>query len=493
MSNKKAQNATGNSYEFRIIPIESIIESDNIRETKEISSLVASIRAHGLINPITVSIDDEKAKTYKVIAGHGRFAALKILEWKNIPCNVITNAASLDEISLSENVTRMDMTPYEECKAVQHLISKKNTVSHVAKKFGRSVRWVLVRKKLADAGEKVMQKVMDGSIQLSAASKIADLPDEVFKQEMEKCYKTDSYFINGVIERNHKDLAKVPFDTAACMSCDKCSSTQGDLFENEPKSYCLDPVCFQLKMHDEATAKVDELKANGVNARIGEFDSIGKSISYEDDAYSHEIRNEQKKQQAESEGVKKRALVNPENAKVYEYYDYRDLSDYHEETDDEREAREKERDEELKREGARRRILVPRLQEQILEKVKYFGSDGLLAIMLFAGTYDVPTEKVLKANGFEESECDGDIDLSKIPDNFTVSKIVKMIKDSTESIVNSFQNIEYLKKLWNIFARDENIEGRKSLEELEPTEDEILAEIAMKQAAEENDENDDEE
>ena len=63
MGNKKAQNATGNSYEFRIIPIESINESENIRETKEISSLVASIRAHGLINPITVSIDDEKAQT----------------------------------------------------------------------------------------------------------------------------------------------------------------------------------------------------------------------------------------------------------------------------------------------------------------------------------------------------------------------------------------------------------------------------------------------
>lgn len=460
---------------MQLINVERIKDTKNIRDVKDIDELVASISAHGIINPITVT---EEKDGYRLIAGFRRFAAMKQLGAKEIPC-VIRNSDkdTLDEISLSENITRMDMTPYEECKAVQHLISKKNTVSQVAKKFGRTVRWVLIRKKLADAGEKVMQKVMDGSIQLSAAAKIADLPDDVFKQEMESCYKTDSYFINGVIERNHKDLAKVPFDTTACMTCDKCSSTQGDLFENEPKSYCLDPVCFQLKMHDEATAKVDQLKANGVNARIGEFDSIDKSISYEDDAYSHEIRNEQKKQQAESEGVKKRALVNPENAKVYEYYDYRDLSDYHEETEEEREAREKEREEELKREGARRRILVPRLQEQILEKVKYFGSDGLLAVMLFAGTYDVPSEKVLKANGFEESECDGDIDLSKIPDDFTVSKIVKMIKDSTESIVNSFQNIEHLKKLWNIFVRDENIPGKESVDALEPTEEEIIAEI----------------
>lgn len=459
---------------MQLINVERIKDTKNIRDVKDIDELVASINAHGLINPITVT---EEKDGYRLIAGFRRFAAMKQLGAKEIPC-VIRNSDkdTLDEISLSENITRMDMTPYEECKAVQHLISKKNTVSQVAKKFGRTVRWVLIRKKLADAGEKVMKKVMDGSIQLSAAAKIADLPDDVFKQEMESCYKTDSYFINGVIERNHKDLAKVPFDTAACMSCDKCSSTQGDLFENEPKSYCLDPVCFQLKMHDEATAKVDQLKANGVNARIGEFDSIRKSISYDDDAYSHEIRNEQKKQQAESEGVKKRALVNPENAKVYEYYDYRDLSDYHEETDEEREASEKEREELQKRTRARERILAPRLKEQILEKVKYFGSDGILAIMLFSGWDDFPTKEVLTSNGIE-AEWDGQIYLEDLPDNFTVSKIVKMLKESAESIVNSFENTDKLKKLWNIFVRDENIPGKESVDALEPTEEEIIAEI----------------
>ena len=459
---------------MQLINVERIKETKNIRDVKDIDELIASINAHGLINPITVT---EEKDGYRLIAGFRRFAAMKQLGATEIPC-VIRNSDknTLDEISLSENITRMDMTPYEECKAVQHLISKKNTVSQVAKKFGRTVRWVLIRKKLADAGEKVMQKVMDGSIQLSAAAKIADLPDDVFRQEMESCYKTDSYFINGVIERNHKDLAKVPFDTAACMSCDKCSSTQGDLFENEPKSYCLDPVCFQLKMHDEATAKVDKLKANGVNARIGEFDSIGKSISYKDDAYSHEIRNEQKKQQAESEGVKKRALVNPENAKVYEYYDYRDLSDYHEETDEEREAHEKEREDLQKRTRARERILIPRLKEQILEKVKYFGSDGILAIMLFSGYDDYPTKEVLTANGIE-AEWDGQIYLEDLPDNFSVSKIVKMLKESAESIVNSFQNINELKKLWNIFVRDENIPGKESVDTLEPNEEEIIAEI----------------
>ena len=472
MSNKKAQNATGNSYEFRIIPIESINESESIRETNEISSLVASIRAHGLINPITVSIDEEKAKTYKVVAGHGRFAALKILEWKDIPCNVITNAASLDEISLSENVTRMDMTPYEECVAVHALISRKNTPSNVAKRFGRILRWVLVREKLAKAGEKILEKVKNGKITIANAQKIADLPDKNFKDELECCYNLDDYTVKSILERYHMDLKKAPFDTTACETCSKCSACQQDLFDEENEKLCLDLKCWKNKIKELAQQKADKLCEDGVVAVVEYF-------VYGNDCYDHAIKYYEKKELAKAKdtGINERAVVSPETAEVTKYYDKRDLPDYHEETEEERDAREKEREDLLKRTRARDRILVPRLQEQILEKVKYFGSDGLLAIMLFAGTYDVPTKKVLKANGFEESECDGDIDISKIPDDFTVSKIVKMIKDSTESIVNSFKNIEHLKKLWNVFVRDENIPGKESVDALESTEEEIIAEI----------------
>jgi hypothetical protein len=108
--------------------------------------------------------------------------------------------------------------------------------------------------------------------------------------------------------------------------------------------------------------------------------------------------------------------------------------------------------------------------------VKYFGSDGILAIMLFSGCDDYPTKEVLTANGIE-AEWDGQIYLEDLPYNFTVSKIVKMLKESAESIVNSFTNTDNLKKLWNIFVRDENIPGKESVDALEPTEEEIIAEI----------------
>ena len=145
---------------MQLINVERIKDTKNIRDVKDIDELVASINAHGLINPITVT---EEKDGYRLIAGFRRFAAMKQLGAKEIPC-VIRNSDkdTLDEISLSENITRMDMTPYEECKAVQHLINKKNTAKQVAKRFGRSLRWVLVREKLAKAGEKILKKVKNG-------------------------------------------------------------------------------------------------------------------------------------------------------------------------------------------------------------------------------------------------------------------------------------------------------------------------------------------
>ena len=492
MSNKKAQNANGNSYEFRIIPIESINESENIRETKEISSLVASIRAHGLINPITVSIDDEKAETYKVVAGHGRFAALKILEWKDIPCNVITNAASLDEISLSENVTRMDMTPYEECVAVHALISRKNTPSNVAKRFGRTLRWVLVREKLAKAGEEILEKVKNGKITIANAQKIADLPDKVFKDELECCYNLDDYTVKSILERYHMDLKKAPFDTTACETCSKCSACQQDLFDEGNEKLCLDLKCWKNKIKELAQQKADKLCEDGVVAVVEYF-------VYGNDCYDHAIKYYEEKELAKAKdaGVKERAVVNPETAKVTKYFDKRDLSDYHEETEEERDARIEQEEKEAERAEAREDALTRKMKEQIKEAIRNFGESGIFALFAIAKPYNFICDEEAEKLGIP-SDYD-EIKFKEVPDDCPVGKLAACVRNSVNYIIDEkIHNQDLLKKIWNIFARDENIPGRKSIDDLEPTEDEILAEIAMKQAAEENaedesDESDDEE
>ena len=486
MSGKKTQNENGNSYNFRVIQIDKINVSKNIRDINEISDLAASIEAHGLINPITVSIDDENEGKYKLVAGHRRFAAVKLNGKKEIPCNVITDkSAMLGEISLSENVSRMDMTPYEECLAVHSLINKKNTAKQVAKRFGRSLRWVLVREKLAKAGEKVLDKVKDGRISIASAQKIADLPDSVFERELDCCYHLDDFTVENILNSYHMDLKKAPFDTTACETCSKCSACQQDLFDDDNKKLCLDKDCWADKIKELAQQKADKLCEDGIVAVVEEF-------SYGNDGYDHAIKSYEEKELAKAKdaGINERAVVNPKTAKVTKYFDKRDSPDYHEETLEEREARLEQEEKEAERAEAREDVLMRKMKEQIKEAIRNFGESGILALFAIAKPYNFICDEEAGKLGIPSNY--DEIKFKDVPDDCPVGKLSACVRNSVNYIIDKrIYNLDLLEKIWNIFARDENIPGRKSIDNLEPTEDEILAEIARKQA-EENDENSDE-
>lgn len=486
MSGKKTQNENGNSYNFRVIQIDKINVSKNIRDINEISDLAASIEAHGLINPITVSIDDENEGKYKLVAGHRRFAAVKLNGKKEIPCNVITDkSAMLGEISLSENVSRMDMTPYEECLAVHSLINKKNTAKQVAKRFGRSLRWVLVREKLAKAGEKALDKVKDGRISIASAQKIADLPDSVFERELDCCYRLDDFTVENILNSYHMDLKKAPFDTTACETCSKCSACQQDLFDDDNKKLCLDKDCWADKIKELAQQKADKLCEDGIVAVVEEF-------SYGNDGYDHAIKSYEEKELAKAKdaGINERAVVNPKTAKVTKYFDKRDSPDYYEETLEEREARLEQEEKEAERAEAREDVLMRKMKEQIKEAIRNFGESGIFALFAIAKPYNFICDEEAGKLGIPSNY--DEIKFKDVPDDCPVGKLAACVRNSVNYIIDKrIYNPDLLEKIWNIFARDENIPGRKSIDNLEPTEDEILAEIARKQA-EENDENSDE-
>lgn len=473
-------------YSFRTIAVDNIQENGNIRHVGDIDDLAASIMEHGIINPITVTNDFGMSTQYRVVAGHRRLAAAKRIGLSKVPCHVVDkDSEGLDEIPLSENVTRMDMTPYEECMAVKFLVSKKNTVQQVARKFGRTLRWVLVRKKLADAGDKVLKKVKDGVIGLDAAAKIADLPDNVFKRELESCYRTDKYFIDGVLDRYHKDLSLAPFEHEECLKCDKCSSCQADLFENEPKAYCLDPNCWARKAKKASEDKVKKLQEEGRNARLGKF--TGKCISYEDEADKYEINSCDTKgqEQAKEAGIQKRILVDAATGKTLEYFDKRDLPDYHEMTEEEREAEEeKERKEFLFRETKQDMTKI-RLRNAIRRKIEHDGDkDDIIALLLFC-CYDLDdtideSQYDLLGIKKDEDRCAG---LSDIDDKVRPCDIHDSVLGSVEHILERTYDIDILRKMYSIITYGDP-------KEAEPVDDEVEDELSRKKAETEDEKKD---
>ena len=466
-------------YSFRTIAVDNIQENGNIRQVGDIDDLASSIMAHGIINPITVTNDFGMPTQYRVVAGHRRLAAAKRIGLAKVPCHVVDkDSEGLDEIPLSENITRMDMTPYEECMAVKALSGNKKTPYAIAKHFGRTLRWVLVRKKLADAGDKVLKKVKDGVIGLDAAAKIADLPDNVFKSELESCYRTDKYFIDGVLDRYHKDLSCAPFEHEACLKCDKCSACQADLFENEPKAYCLDPNCWARKAKKAAEAKLKKLQEEGKNARLGKF--TGKCISYEDEADKYEINSWDTKgqEQAKEAGIQKRILVDAATGKTLEYYDKRDLPDYHEETDEERDERlAAERMNKNKKETYEK-LMRERLQDAIASICVDFQSqaDIIVTLLVFVAEnnyefFDDDAKKIIGIDG--ENEFGNDKYIEDMPEDKTYRDVANAVRYSIGNIVKIISDIKTLQNLYRaiggnvsrIVVTDEEVEEEIKLQD----------------------------
>ncbi len=107
-------------------------------DSAELEELAASIREHGVIQPLIVS-QKEKGAGYILIAGERRLQASIHAGLKNVP--VIVRQTTDQErlvLALIENVQREDLNPLEEANAYQQLaeefgLSHEEISSHVGK------------------------------------------------------------------------------------------------------------------------------------------------------------------------------------------------------------------------------------------------------------------------------------------------------------------------------------------------------------------------
>ncbi|HVN75803.1 MAG TPA: ParB/RepB/Spo0J family partition protein [Thermoanaerobaculaceae bacterium] len=86
-----------------------------------LAELVASIKAHGLLQPVVVS--RAPGGGYHLIAGERRWRAAKLAGLERIPALLREESGDADRLALAliENLQREDLTPIEEARAYHHL------------------------------------------------------------------------------------------------------------------------------------------------------------------------------------------------------------------------------------------------------------------------------------------------------------------------------------------------------------------------------------
>ena len=147
--------------------------------------LKALILAKGVIQNLVGLPVPRKKGEYLITAGGRRLKQVQALiaEGKfdaeyTVPVLVLADKNDAVEISLIENVGRLNMTPAEECRAFQAIIEiEKKTPADVAKRFGVTERFVLGRLRLAGLADSIFEALADGEITLDVAKAYASISD----------------------------------------------------------------------------------------------------------------------------------------------------------------------------------------------------------------------------------------------------------------------------------------------------------------------------
>jgi ParB family chromosome partitioning protein len=116
------------------LALDDISVRENVREldSAHVQSLAQSIALRGVLVPLIVRPVDGG---YELVAGYHRIAACRLLDLPDVPVVVRDHEGSSAD-SAAENVTRKQLSPLQEAKAVQAMLDEGYTADGAAQGAG---------------------------------------------------------------------------------------------------------------------------------------------------------------------------------------------------------------------------------------------------------------------------------------------------------------------------------------------------------------------
>ncbi len=173
--------AVGRSVGVRVIPVDRIEPNPDqprmVFDEEALHELAASIREHGVLQPILVRTLGENR--YQLIAGERRWRASREAGHTTIPALVeeIDDDTAL-EISIIENLQREDLNPLEEAAMYERMVHEHGySIRKLADKLGKDKGYLENRLRLADAPDEVRELVSLRKDTLSHAYELMKVDD----------------------------------------------------------------------------------------------------------------------------------------------------------------------------------------------------------------------------------------------------------------------------------------------------------------------------
>ena len=225
--------------QYKELKLEDVIRDENQprREFSEeaINALAASIKEHGVLQPIVVTKEDGK---YKIVAGERRWRAAKVAGLNKIPAVIRTlDSQNRLELSIIENAQREDLNAIELATAYAKLKSQFNlSAEEIAAKVGKSeqaiqntlrllnlpedVKKIMVKEKLSEGvmrplvsqDEKLIKKVLPKIIEEGWTSR------KVERYFSENKKKSSAALIKKYQYRKEEDVLSAKYDAVVSIS-----------------------------------------------------------------------------------------------------------------------------------------------------------------------------------------------------------------------------------------------------------------------------------
>lgn len=226
-------------------------------EKEALEELSASIKAHGIIQPLTVrKLGRDK---YQLISGERRFRASQLAGLTEVPAYVrIANDQTMLEMALVENIQREDLNPIEVALSYQRLIEECDlTQDQLSQKISKSRSSITNHLRLLKLPAEIQAGVRNLDISMGHARALVSAGDETTQV--------------ALFQRVVKEKLSVR-DIEALIRGEEISSGAAKEVVNAKKSnpIKISEVEYVFKEHlsDQLATKVDIKKSENGSGRI---------------------------------------------------------------------------------------------------------------------------------------------------------------------------------------------------------------------------------
>ncbi|MDX2177717.1 MAG: ParB/RepB/Spo0J family partition protein [Candidatus Sumerlaeia bacterium] len=152
----------------------------------KLDDLAASLKRHGVLQPIVVTPGSATGAGYTLLAGERRWRAAQLAGFSEIPAQVIeATDAELLELSIVENVQRDDLNPLEEAEAYRDLMLQFGwTQEEIAERVGKKRPTIANALRLLNLDEEMQQAVRDHSLTPGHARALLSIPDQKLRRRL---------------------------------------------------------------------------------------------------------------------------------------------------------------------------------------------------------------------------------------------------------------------------------------------------------------------